>query len=88
MLCILFAITCAIMIAIYFTTAGMLVSYLERHPNSGNLSMDSIPDGLYSLSTHITHFLDDGITTGQVLTNTTIGQFVRGTEVHWLYFVK
>ncbi len=52
-LCVLFAVTCAIMIAIYFVTAGILVSYLETHPSAGNMSIDSIPDGLTSLTAHM-----------------------------------
>ncbi len=80
-LCILFAVTCAIMIAIYFVTAGILVNFLEKHPHAGNMSADSIPDGLTSFTKHMNNFMDNGISTGQGLTNTSLRTFVDETEV-------
>ncbi len=82
-LCILFAVTCAIMIAIYFVTAGILVNFLEKHPHAGNMSVDSIPDGLTSFTTHMDHFMEDGVSTGQDLTNTSLFNFVASTEVRF-----
>ncbi len=81
-ICILLAVTCVILIAIYLVTAGVLVSYLEKNPDSGSTPIpNSIPDGIHACTTHMEHFMDNGIITGQKLTQTLLYDLVNETEV-------
>ncbi len=81
-LCILLAVTCVILIAIFLVTAGFLVSYLEKNPSSGNKPIpNSIPDGIHAFTTHMEHFMDNGIITGQKLTQTLLYGLANETEV-------
>ncbi len=71
-----------ILIAIYLVTAGVLVNYLEKNPDSGSTPIpNSIPDGIHAFTTHMEHFMDNGIITGQKLTQTSLYGLVNETEV-------
>ncbi len=81
-LCILLAVTSVILIAIYLVTAGFLVSYLEKNASSGNKPIpNSIPDGILAFTTHNEHFMENGIKSGQKLTQTLLYGLVNETEV-------
>ncbi len=81
-ICILLAVTCVILIVIYLVTAGVLVSYLERHPDSGSTPIpNSIPDGIHAFTVHMEHFMDNGIKSGQKLTQTLLYGLANETEV-------
>ncbi len=74
--------TCVILIVIYLITAGVLVNYLERHPNVESTPIpNSIPDGFHAFTAHMEHFMDNGIITGQKLTQTLLYGLVNETEV-------
>ncbi len=78
---ILFAISCIILIAVYFSSTGIVVSYLEKHPGGENASTSSIPNAARTLYAHLKMFLDNGISGGQEMTNATVFEFIGLVEV-------
>ncbi len=77
----LFAIACIILIAVYFSSTGLIVNYLEKHPSGENASTSSLPNGVRALADHLTNFIDTGIAGGQEMTNTTVHEFIALVEV-------
>ncbi len=74
--------TCVILIVIYLVTAGVLVNYLEKNPDSGSTPIpNSIPDGIHAFTVHMEQFMDNGIKSGQKLTQTLVYGLANETEV-------
>ncbi len=80
---VLFAISCIILIAVFFSSTGLVVNYLEKQPGGENASTSSIPNAARALYSHLTSFLDNGISGGQEMTNTTVYEFIALVEVSY-----
>ncbi|VDK22266.1 unnamed protein product [Taenia asiatica] len=70
-----------ILLIVYFSSTGLVVSYLETnpHPAAVNQTSVSLPYGLKSTISHASSFVSIAITKGRVLTNSTIHDFVDRT---------
>uniref|UniRef100_A0A5K3FM06 Plasma membrane fusion protein PRM1 n=1 Tax=Mesocestoides corti TaxID=53468 RepID=A0A5K3FM06_MESCO len=74
-----FLAACIILIFVYFSSIGVLMSYLEAHNGSAE-ETSSIQNGLQALTTHVTQFLNTGIESGRTLTNTSLTDFIQQTN--------
>ncbi|VDD78864.1 unnamed protein product [Mesocestoides corti] len=75
-----FLAACIILIFVYFSSIAVLMSYLEAHNGSAE-ETSSIQNGLQALTTHVTQFLNTGIESGRTLTNTSLTDFIKKTNV-------
>ncbi|VDD84220.1 unnamed protein product [Mesocestoides corti] len=74
-----FLAACIILIFVYFSSIGVLMSYLEAHNGSAE-ETSSIQNGLQALTTHVTQFLNTGIESGRTLTNASLSDFMNKTN--------
>uniref|UniRef100_A0A5K3FS95 Plasma membrane fusion protein PRM1 n=1 Tax=Mesocestoides corti TaxID=53468 RepID=A0A5K3FS95_MESCO len=82
-LAVAFLAACIILIFVYFSSIGVLMSYLEAHNGSAE-ETSSIQNGLQALTTHVTQFLNTGIESGRTLTNASLTDFLQQTNVRQL----
>ncbi|VDK40862.1 unnamed protein product, partial [Taenia asiatica] len=80
-LALVFLAASIILLIVYFSSTGLVASYLETNPQPsvGNQTPASLPDGLRATILHASSFVGKGITEGRVLTNTTLHGFVDQT---------
>ena len=81
---VLFLAASVILLAVYFSSAGLVISYFESQPQSmqpQNGSLPSLPDGLTYTAKYATEFFTTGIKSGRVLTNESVNEFVDSTMV-------
>ncbi|VDD77531.1 unnamed protein product [Mesocestoides corti] len=78
-LAVAFLAACIILIFVYFSSIGVLMSYLEAHNGSAE-ETSSIQNGLQALTTHVTQFLNTGIESGRTLTNASLTDFLQQTN--------
>ncbi|KAH9277741.1 hypothetical protein ECG_09657 [Echinococcus granulosus] len=77
---LLFVTASVILLAIYSSSTGLIVSYLEAHPQTSTPNPTSLPDGLQATVKHLSIFIESGIKSGQKLTNKSLDSFVRQTN--------
>lgn len=78
---LLFMAISIILLAVYFSTAGIVISYIQSNPQTQNKGLPSLTDGLNSTVTYISEFLRYGIVFGRVLTSDSINTFIDDTKV-------
>uniref|UniRef100_A0A5K3FQG0 Plasma membrane fusion protein PRM1 n=1 Tax=Mesocestoides corti TaxID=53468 RepID=A0A5K3FQG0_MESCO len=74
-----FLAACIILIFVYFSSIGVLMSYLEAHNGSAE-ETSSIQNGLQALTTHVTQFMKTGIESGRTLTDNSLTDFIKKTN--------
>uniref|UniRef100_A0A5K3FKG3 Conserved plasma membrane protein n=1 Tax=Mesocestoides corti TaxID=53468 RepID=A0A5K3FKG3_MESCO len=78
-LAVAFLAACIILIFVYFSSIGVLMSYLEAHNGSAE-ETSSIQNGLQALTTHVTQFMKTGIESGRTLTDNSLTDFIKNTN--------
>ncbi|KAL5962658.1 hypothetical protein TSMEX_009605 [Taenia solium] len=80
-LTLVFLATSIILLIVYFSSTGLVLSYLQANPQPsvGNQTPVPLLDGLHATVLHASSFVHKGIAEGRVLTNRTLHDFVDRT---------
>ncbi|VUZ52303.1 unnamed protein product [Hymenolepis diminuta] len=80
---LLFLIASVVLIAIYFSSVNMVVTFIQ----SGNdlTSPNTLQESLKSAVNHITTFLDKGINSGEQSTTAALNSFTTQVQVRYLF---
>ena len=77
---ILFMVSSVVLLAVYFSSAGLIVSYIQTNPQS-NGGVVSLTGGLTSAVEYLSEFFKTGIAGGRKLTGDSINGFISNTTV-------
>ena len=73
-----------ILVAVYFTSAGLVYAYIQEHPQH---KYTSLPVGLKATLNHMNSFFHGGIKHGRQLTNTSVESFNNQLKVSHSFFL-
>ncbi|VDM18714.1 unnamed protein product [Hydatigera taeniaeformis] len=77
----LFVAASVILLAIYFSSANLVVAHLEIHEQTSSTpNFISLPDGLQAAVKHLSTFIKQGIESGQQLTEWSFNSFATQTD--------
>ncbi|KAH9277572.1 hypothetical protein ECG_09658 [Echinococcus granulosus] len=80
-LALVFLAVSIILLIVYFSSAGLVVSYLETNPQPPtNHTPISLPDGLRATISHASSFVSNGIANGRTLTKRVLNEFIQQTD--------